>query len=64
VVGNQYTGKTVDKHLTLRLPAGIRTRLDAEADRRKISKADIVRAALESYLPLLETLSVEGEKRG
>ena len=54
--GNQYTGKTVDKTLTLRLPASIRERLDAEAKKRGISRADIIRPALEAYLPLLEAL--------
>lgn len=54
--GNQFRSSNASKNLNLRLPPELRTRVEAaaaKADPPK-TKADVVREALELYLPILE----------
>ena len=54
---NQFTlhdNEPAGKNLNIRLPATLRERVDTQTKRHHITKADVIRVALEHYLPLLE----------
>lgn len=54
--GNQFRSSNASQNLNLRLPPELRARVEAvaaKADPPK-TKADVVREALELYLPILE----------
>jgi predicted DNA-binding protein len=55
---NQYTTKAplAGKNLNVRLNTELRTRLDAASLKHGMPNADIVRHALEQFLPMLEAL--------
>ena len=57
---NQFTiqGETVNKNLNMRVPGPLRERMDALTKKHRVTRADIMRAALERYLPLLEGQTV------
>lgn len=52
--GNQNTFDHMGKNFNVRLSDELRTRLDGIGKRMRMTRADIIRDALENYLPVLE----------
>jgi predicted DNA-binding protein len=62
--GNQHTYDPMGKTFGVRIPDELRARLDTDAQAARMPKADVIRAALEYYLPILEaTLPAQKRKR-
>ena len=53
--GNQFHSSNASTNLNFRIPPDLRARVEVAADRHAKSKADVVREALELYLPILES---------
>ena len=63
MIGNQFTtAKSLEQNLNVRLTAELRMRVIDAAMKHKLTKADVVRDALEHYLPILEGFTTETEK--
>jgi len=61
--GNQNTYDHMGKNFNVRLSDELRGRLDTVGKRARMTRADIIRDALENYLPILEmTLSTGAPK--
>jgi predicted DNA-binding protein len=52
--GNQHTYDPKGKTFSVRIPDELRERLDDDAKAARMARADVVRKALEWYLPILE----------
>jgi predicted DNA-binding protein len=53
--GNQNTfGTRQDANFNVRIPTELRTRLKTASTAHQVTQADIIRVALENYLPILE----------
>jgi predicted DNA-binding protein len=56
--GNQNTfGTRQDASFNMRIPSGLRERMKQASKAHRITQADIIRNALENYLPILEMLT-------
>ena len=60
--GNQNTYDHMGKNFNVRLSDELRGRLDAVGERARMTRADIIRDALENYLPILEAVAPTGKK--
>jgi predicted DNA-binding protein len=57
--GNQHTfGPQQDKNFNVRIPSALRERLKTVSQAHEITQADVIRDALENYLPLLEAVTM------
>lgn len=52
--GNQHTYDPKGKTFGVRLPDELRARLGVDAEAARMTGGDVIRAALEWYLPILE----------
>jgi predicted DNA-binding protein len=54
--GNQNTYNHMQRNINIRLSDELRARLEKVAKAVELTKADVMRQALENYLPILEAV--------
>jgi len=60
--GNQNTFDHMGRNFNVRLSDELRGRLDKVGGYARMTRADIIRAALENYLPILEMTTTPRKK--